>query len=141
MHWPQSLDHVDTQALEHLQTEKGMNSISSVLYKKVNMSFLSKEYSVSKSHCQLFTASKFERQSWDRIWTEESNLVFMNRSHEGTLNPAFNMGVHWNMTLFFSPISIFWNILILLARCFLSCWLTSIIVKIWRKFLPVILIS
>lgn len=36
MYWPQPLDHMDTQALEHLQTEKGMNSTHSVLYEKVN---------------------------------------------------------------------------------------------------------
>lgn len=120
MYRPQPLDHVDTQALEHLQREKGMNSAPSVLYKKVNKSFLSKEYSVSKSHCQPFTGSKFERQSWDCNLTEESNLVFMNRCHGGTLNPAFNIAVHQNMTLlFFSSISIFWNILMFLARCFL----------------------
>lgn len=37
-------------------------------------------------------SSKFQKQSWDCILTEEPNLDFMNRSHRGTLNPAFN---HW----------------------------------------------
>lgn len=119
MYWSQPLDHVDAQALEHLQREKGMNSTPSVLYKKVNMSFLSKEYSISKSHCQLFTGSKFERQSWDCILTVESNLVFMNRSHRGTLNPAFNTGVHWNMTLFFLFYLYFLKHFDIFGKCFL----------------------